>query len=266
MGELLSFGIMQRALACGVLVGFVAGYFGVFVVQRRMAFLGSGLAHAAFGGIALGILASVPPIYAAIPFTVIVAIAIVWVRERSALAEDTSIGVLFSVSMALGVVFIALKKGFAGDALAYLFGSIVAVSAADVWLALAMAGATIATVPLWGAWAYAAFDRNLARTDRLPAAAHDYALAVAMAVAIVVSIKIVGILLISAFLVLPAAAARMMSRSFRQMTVLSILIGTTTPAVGLYASYVTDLPSGATIILIQAAVFAAALGARRPAA
>lgn len=265
MDDLLAFGIMQRALAGGVLVGFVASYYGVFVVQRRMAFLGSGLAHAAFGGIALGILAGVPPIYAAIPFTVAAALAIVWLREHSTLAEDTSIGVLFAVSMALGVVFIAIKKGFAGDALAYLFGSILAVSAMDVWLALAMACATLATLPLWGAWAYAAFDRDLARTDRVRAAAHDYALAAAMAVAIVVSIKIVGILLISAFLVLPAATARMVSRSFRQMTLLSILIGTLTPAAGLYISYVTDLPSGATIILSQAALFAVALGARRAA-
>lgn len=263
MGDVLSTGIMQRALAAGALVGFVASYFGVFVVQRRMAFLGSGLAHAAFGGVALGILASVPPLYVAAPFTVAVALAIVWLRERSTLTEDTSIGVLFATSMALGVVFISLKKGFAGDALAYLFGSILAVSNTDVWLALAMACATLATVPMWGAWAYAAFDRNLARTDRLPTSAHDYALAAAMAVAIVVSIKIVGILLISAFLVLPAATARLLTRSFRQMTLVSVAVGTVTPAVGLYVSYATDLPSGATIVLLQASLFVVALCARR---
>ena len=265
MGDLLSFGIMQRALAAGVLVGFVASYYGVFVVQRRMAFLGNGLSHAAFGGAALGILASVPPLAVAVPFTVAVAIAIVWIREHSALAEDTATGVLFPAAMALGIVFLSMKQGFSGDALAYLFGSLLALSNTDIVLALAMACATLATTPLWGAWAYAAFDRNLARTDRLRVAAHDYALAVAMALAIVVSIKIVGILLIAAFLVLPAASARMLAGSFRQMTLLSVLIGTVTPAAGLYVSYVTDLPSGATIILLQAALFAVVLGARRAA-
>lgn len=265
MLEPLGFGIMQRALAGGVLVGFVASYYGVFVVQRRMAFLGSGLAHAAFGGIALGILAGLPPIYVAIPFTVAVAVGIVWIRENTALAEDTAIGVLFAMAMALGIVFIYLKNGFSGDALAYLFGSILAISHMDLWLAAAMALATFATFPLWGAWAYASFDRNLARTDRLRVVGHDYLLAIAMAVTIVVSIKIVGMLLIASFLVLPAATARVLTGTFRQMTVASIVLGTVTPAVGLYASFYADLPSGATIILLQTALFALALVARRTA-
>lgn len=167
---------MQRALGAGVLIGFVASYFGVFVVQRRMAFLGSGLAHAAFGGVALGILASIQPIGIAIPFTVAVAVAIVWVRESTELAEDTAIGVLFAASMALGVVFVSLREGFSTDVQSYLFGSILFLDPSDVWLAAAMACATLVTVPLWGAWAYATFDRNLARTDRLRVAAYDYAL------------------------------------------------------------------------------------------
>ena len=167
--------------------------------------------------------------------------------------------------MAMGVVFISLKTGYSGDALTYLFGNILALSDGDVWLAVAMACATLATLPLWGAWAYATFDRDLARTDRLRVVAHDYALAVAIAIAIVVSIKMVGILLISAFLVLPAATARMVSRSFHRMAFLSVLIGTVTPAAGLCVSYFSDLPSGATIILLQTVLFAVALGIRRAA-
>lgn len=263
MFDAFSLPFMQRALACGMLVGFVASYFGVFIVQRRMAFLGSGLAHAAFGGIALGLFASVGPIYVAIPFTIIVAVAIVWVRENTALAEDTAIGVLFAAAMALGIVFIQLKQGFSVDAQTYLFGSVNYVAAADVWLAAALACATLATMPLWGAWAYATFDRNLARTDRVNVLSHDYALAVAMALAIVVAIKIVGILLISAFLVLPAAIARMLSHSFFQMTAISMLIGTITPAIGLSIAAATDLPSGATIILLQTVLFVIAMGIRR---
>ncbi|GMU91650.1 MAG: zinc ABC transporter permease [Candidatus Hydrogenedentota bacterium] len=263
MLEPFSPAFMQRALIGGALVGFISGYFGVFIVQRRMAFLGSGLAHAAFGGVALGILIDASPLWVALPFTVVVALAIVWIRERTALAEDTAIGVLFAVSMALGIVFISIKEGFAGDAFAYLFGSILAVSRQDLILAAATAILSICTFPLWRAWAYASFDRNLARTDRHQVIRHDFALAAAMAVAVVVSIKLVGIVLIAAFLVLPAASARVVSKTFRQMTMLSVLIGVISPLIGLYVSYFANLPSGATIILMQAALFVAALGVKR---
>jgi len=257
--------IMQNALIGGMLVGFVASYYGVFIVQRRMAFLGNGLSHAAFGGVALGILIGYEPVYVAVPFTLAMAIAIVWIRENSAIAEDTAIGVLFAVSMALGGIFYFAKEGYGGDLFSYLFGSILMITVKDVWLATAMAAATAATIPLWGAWAYATFDRDLARTDRLRVVWHDYTLACAIAVAVVVSIKIVGMLLVAAFLVLPAATARIVSQSLRQMTVLSVAIGTVTPAIGLYISYLANLPPGATIILVQAALFALALAVKRAA-
>lgn len=261
MGNTLS-ELMRNALIGGMLVGFVASYFGVFVVQRRMAFLGSGLAHAAFGGIALALFANIEPIYIAIPFTVVFAIAIVWIRENSVLAEDTAIGVAVAVAMALGIVFLQFKDNFA-DAQAYLFGSILYISGPELAMAIAMACVTLATLPLWSAWAYATFDRSLAQTDRLKVRMHDYTLAVALAVAIVVSIKLAGILLISTFLVLPAATARLLSRSFLQMAVVSVLIGTLTPAAGFYLSMIPDWPPSATIIFLQAALFVVALGVRR---
>ena len=254
--------LVRNALIGGMLVGFVASYFGVFVVQRRMAFLGSGLAHAAFGGIALGLFANIEPVYIAIPFTIVFAVAIVWVREHSVLVEDTVIGVVVAVAMALGIVFIQLKSNYV-DAQTYLFGSVTFIEESDVRMAFAMGCATLVTLPLWGSWAYATFDRNLAQTDRLKVRFHDYALAVAMALAIVVSIKLVGILLISTFLVLPAATARLLSRSFLQMTIISILIGTLTPAAGLYISLAPDWPPSATIVLLQAALFVVALAIRR---
>ena len=254
--------IAGPAFVAASMVGFVASYFGVFIVQRRMAFLGSGLAHAAFGGVALGILLDVEPLYIALPFTVAVAIAIVSVREYTTLSDDTVIGVLFPMAMALGVIFLFLKKGFTGDANTYLFGSILAVSASDVMLTIAMAIATICTIPMWGVWAYASFDRTLARTDRRHIVCHDYALACAMSVVVVVSMKIIGMLLIAAFLVLPAATARVLSRSFKQMTVISIILGLITPALGMYLSLFPDVPPGAMIILVQAGIFLLALAVR----
>jgi len=261
--ELLTYPFMQRALIAGLLVGFLASYYGVFIVQRGLSFLGSGLAHAAFGGVALGLLLDAQPLWIALPFTVIVALGITWVRERTELGGDTATGIFFAVSVALGVLFLALEQEYTENAFALLFGSILAVETIDLWLSGAVALLPIATIPFWSRWAYATFDRELALADRLRVQRDDYLLAVLVAVTVVVAVKVVGIMLIAAFLVIPAAAARMMARTFAGMTVLSILIGVTSTVVGLTLSYHLDVPSGATIILVQAAFFIGALLFRR---
>ncbi len=132
MLEFLSLPFMQRALIAGILVGFLASYYGVFVVQRGLGFLGSGLAHAAFGGVALGILLDQEPLLTAVPFTILVAIGITYVKNKTNLAGDTTIGIFFSISMALGIIFIFMKRQYSSDAFNYLFGSILAVSITDV--------------------------------------------------------------------------------------------------------------------------------------
>jgi len=246
---------MQRALVGGICVGFLASYYGVFVVQRKLSFLGSGLAHAAFGGVALGLFLNTEPLWIAIPFTIAVAIGITWVKQNTVLGSDTAIGIFFSVSMALGIVFLFLRRTYSTDAFTYLFGSILAVSKSDLWITTFIVLISIFTWPTWKRWAYASFDKELAQTDRLPVEKDDYLLTILVAITIVVSIKIVGIVLIAAFLVMPAATARLISGTFQRMTVLSVLVGVTTAAFGLIASYYLDIPSGATIILFQAFLF-----------
>lgn len=260
MFEALQYPFMQRALAGGAMTGFLLSYFGTFVVQRRLAFMGSGLAHAAFGGVALGILLHWQPLWVAVPFTALVAVGIVAVRERTQLAEDTAIGVFFAVSMALGIVFLSITKGYTGDAFAVLYGSILSVSGTDLMVTAAVTVLALFTIPFWGVWAYATFDRSLAQADGLPVTRADYILNVAIAVAVVVAIKVVGILLIAAFLVLPAAAARLVTTTFRTMTLASVALGVSSAVVGLIVSYYSNLPSGATIILLQAAIFMVAVG------
>jgi len=250
---------MQRALIAGILVGFLASYYGVFIVQRGLGFLGSGLAHAAFGGVALGILLETEPIWVAVPFTVIVAIGITWVKDKTKLGGDTTIGIFFSVSMALGIIFIFLKRQYSSDAFNYLFGSILSVTLLDIIVLIILIIITLFLFPFWKRWAYSSFDRELAQADRIPVQFDDYLLSVLIAVTIVVSIKVVGIVLIAAFLVIPPAASRLMNRSFSRMTVVSIIIGITTALVGLWISYYMNVPSGATIILLQAAVFFAVM-------
>ena len=255
MSEILSLPFMQRALLGGVLVGFLASYYGVFVVQRGLSFLGSGLAHAAFGGIALGLLLRYEPLYIAVPFTIIIAICIAWVRHKTELGSDTAIGIFFSVSMALGIIFLFLKREYTSDAFTYLFGYILAVTENDIKITLLLVLLTIVTLPLWKRWAYATFDRELAQIDRIPVMLDDYLLTILIALTVVVSIKVVGIVLIAAFLVIPAATSRILTATFYQMTVLSICFGIASALFGIFLSYYLNVPSGATIILLQASLF-----------
>lgn len=254
---------MQRALIAGILVGFLASYYGVFIVQRGLGFLGSGLAHAAFGGVALGILLETEPIWVAVPFTVLVAVGITWVKDRTKLGGDTTIGIFFSVSMALGIIFIFLKRQYSSDAFNFLFGSILSVTLLDIIVPIILIIVTLFLFPFWKRWAYSSFDRELAQADRIPVQFDDYLLSILIAITIVVSIKVVGIVLIAAFLVIPPAASRLLNNSFSKMTVVSIIIGISTALVGLWISYYMNVPSGATIILLQAFVFFAVMLLKR---
>ena len=255
MFDLLTLPFMQRALIAGVLIGFLASYYGVFVVQRGLSFLGSGLAHAAFGGVALGLLLEAEPLWTAVPFTIIVAIGITWVKNRTELGSDTTIGIFFSVSMALGIIFLYLRKQYSTEAFTYLFGSILSVTVIDIIFAASIVLVTFLFLPYWKRWAYSSFDRELAQADRIPVLFDDYILSILIAVTVVVSLKLVGIVLIAAFLVIPAASARLLSKSFSRMTVVSVSVGMLSAIGGLWISYYLDIPSGATIILLQAVVF-----------
>jgi zinc transport system permease protein len=261
--EALQLPFMQRALLAGLLVGALASYLGVLVVQRRLSFLGDGLAHAAFAGVALGLLLQQDPLWVAIPFAVGVSLLITWVREKSSLGDDTSIGIFFAVSVALGVLFMSLRQGFAPDAVAYLFGSILTVTSTDLGLMGLIALGVVLLAPWWRYWAYATFDRELALADRLPVIRHDYLLSALIALVVVVSVKVVGIVLIAAFVVIPAATARLLSQTFAAMTLVSVLIGTLSVLPGLAAAYLFDLPAGSAIVLIQALLFVLALLLRR---
>lgn len=247
---------MLRALLAGVLLSALAGYYGVFVVQRRLSFLGAGLGHAAFGGIALGLFLGIQPLWIAIPFTLLVGIGIAWIRDNTRLAADTAIGIFFSVSVALGILFLSLSTGRNADAFSYLFGSLLSVTTTDLGISSVLVGAGLATLPrLWGDWAYATFDEEAAKVSGIPTRNRDLLLITMLAATIVVSLKVVGILLVAAWVVVPAASARLMANTFGGMTRLSIAIAIGTTVVGLVLSVALDVPTGAMIVLVQAGLF-----------
>ncbi|MCO5250002.1 MAG: metal ABC transporter permease [Candidatus Kapabacteria bacterium] len=256
MLEALTYPFFQKALTAGLLTGFTGSYYGVFVVQRKISFIGSGLAHAAFGGVALGLLLGVEPLLTAVPFTILVAIAIVYLQKYTQLAADALIGVLFALSVALGIIFLAVKTQYTSDAYSYLFGSILTVNDQEIVISLLLSLVTVLTFfKLWARWAYSTFDVELAGADKVPIEFDNVILILLISVTIVISIKIVGIILISAYLVIPPASARLISSSFGSMTVISVLIGMLSSVMGIMFSYILDLPSGAIIVITQTMIF-----------
>lgn len=259
------FPFMRYALVAGLCVALMGGSLGVFVVQRRMSFLGDGLAHAAFGGVALGLFLNLSqPLWIALPFALAVALGIAWLRDRTNLSSDTAIGIFFAVSVALGVLFISLRRDYTVDAWTWLFGSILGVSRTDITIIISVTLLSLGLIAgLWGRLAYATFDEELAATDGVPVGRLEYLLLALAAVIIVVSVRVVGVILMAAYLVIPAAAARLLARSLFGMTLLSLSLGVLSTLLGLYASFVLDVPSGSTIVLTQAVLFIlAALTAR----
>lgn len=268
--ELFEFAFMQRALIAGLAIAVMAGIAGTFIVQRGLAFLGDGLAHASFGGIALGALIAATtssssllqkPLVIAVPFTIIVALGIAFVRDHTKLASDTVIGVFFAVTVALAVLFISVipPERSTVDVFSLLFGSILAVTKPDlIVILIVFVLATAALVCLWPRLAYATFDSSLARTDGISVRALEYALFVISALIVVVSAQVVGVVLMAAYLVIPAATGRLLARSLIGMTVRSVAVGLISTVSGLILSFYLDVPSGSVIILSQAALFVAA--------
>ncbi len=263
LSEIVYASFFQRALIAGVLVAFVAGLLGVFVIQKRLSFLAGGLAHAAFGGVALGILLQQEPLLTAIPFTILTAIAIRWVEERSPVTPDTAIGIFFALSMALGIIFLSKSNTFAVDATQYLFGSILLVSQSDVYASVLLFFSSLLVLFSWSRWGYAALDSELAEADGVNVRFDDYLIYVSVALIVVLSIRIVGVVLIGAFAVVPAASARLMSRRLITMTFLAVALSVFSVVAGLFLSVVLDLPSGAVIILLEVAIFLVALAIHR---
>jgi len=269
IAEPLGLAFMRRALLAGVAVAGAGSLVGVFVVQRGLAFLSDGLAHATFGGLALGLLLGATAegaLWTALPFTVAVALGVGFVRRRSGLGGDVATGVFFAVAFALGVLFLGLRSARAQpvDVEALLFGSILAVSPAILAVMLVLAAVTVAVVLSVGrALAYATFDAELAALSGVRVAALEYLLFGLTATIVVVGVKTVGVVLVSAFVVIPAATARLLTRSFGRAAALAVVLSTSASAIGLLASYHLNVATGATIILVLGAAFFAAVAARR---
>jgi zinc transport system permease protein len=267
MADMLSLGFFQRALIAGVAVSLLCGVLSVFVVLRRMAFIGVGISHSAFGGVALGFLLAVNPLWTGIGFAVLVALLIEWVRTRVQVEEDTAIGIFFSASMALGVIFIHLSRTYNVDLFGFLFGNILAIGEKQVVQILILTGGVLSVImAFFKELVFLSFDDEMAWVSGVPVTFLRYLFLTLMALAVILSIYLAGIILVSALLVIPGAVARNAALHIRTMVGVSVAISVTSTIGGLMLSYGADLPSGATIVLLLAMFFLliTVFGSNRP--
>lgn len=256
MTELLAYGFMQKALLAGILISVICSVISFFVLVNRLSFIGVGISHAAFGGVAIGIFLGVSPTLSAVIFSVLTAWAIGAVSRRGRLHEDTTIGIFYAAAMALGIVIIGLSRGYTVDLFGYLFGNILSVSSADLWVVGGLGLLVLAClIVFFKEFLYISFDQESAQVNGVPVAFLYYLLLTLIAVTIVISMKVVGIILVSALLVIPAAAAYEISSDYRRVLALAVLIGLLSALGGLLVSYRFNTASGATIVLLAAALF-----------
>lgn len=249
--DLLQYSFFQHALWGSLLTAIACGMVGTYIVSRRLVFISGGITHASFGGLGLGFYLGMNPILMAMAFSVLSALGVEWVSRSQDVREDSAIAGVWSLGMALGVIFIFLTPGYAPNLSAYLFGNILTISAADLW---AMAIFALLLVIVFGLFmreiVYVAFDRNFAMTQGLPVRWIEYAMMCFIAVTIVLSIRLVGIMLLMSLLTLPQITVNLLTADFKKILVGSIALGFLGCIVGLVLSYYLNVPSGAFIILV----------------
>ena len=258
--EPLGYPIFVRALIAAILVGTVCAVVGTYVVLRGLAFIGDAIGHAAFPGVVVAFLLEVPFYLGAAVAAVGTALAIGFVTHRTWLRADTAIGVLFAGTFALGIFLFSLIQGYVADLFSFLVGNILFISFSDLVGLIVLGGLVLVAVGLlWKELLYATFDPLGAAASGLPVGMLEYALLVLVAVTIVVSVQAVGIILVVAMLVTPPAAAQLLTTRFGWLMAVSVAFGVAGSIAGLYVSYWLDVASGATIVLIETALFLVAL-------
>ncbi len=256
MFEALQFEFMRNALFAGVLVSIACGIIGAYVVVNRMVFISGGIAHAAYGGIGLGYYLEYDPIVVAIPFSLTAALIMGLIQQRTRQNADTLIGVLWAIGMATGIIFIDLTPGYTADLMSYLFGSILAVPRSSILIMLALnVIIMLAVYGFYNELLAISFDEEYARVLSIPVE-RLYLLQLGLtALTVVLTMRVVGLIMVIALLTIPPAISAQFTQKLHRMMLLSSLLGVVFTLIGLYFSYIFDLTSGATIILVAGVSF-----------
>lgn len=262
--DLLALPFAQRAVLAGLAIAIVGGVLGVFIVLRGMAFFADAISHASLLGIALALLLSVQPFLGALVIALATAAAIALLRGRTVLSFDTLIGTFFAAAVALGVIVIGFVKGARADLISFLFGDILALTKWDVGIAWGLSAVVLGLLFLsWRAVVLSTLHRDLAAVEGIPVVKTDLLFLLLTALVVAVAIKIAGVILVTALLIVPAATAQNLARTLRGMVVWSLAASCVSLFGGLLLSFTADLPSGPTIVLVASVLFGGSLLARR---
>lgn len=265
MLELLLLPFFIRAFVVGLILGALMAALGVLVVLRQMSFFSDAIGHSALTGIALGILLNSSPFLGALGFTMFVAALIVALKHYSRLKLDTILGILFPSTMALGVILLRLTPGYRTDLVAYLFGDILTVSGADVGITVVLAAIVGAVLLIAGKKLFSiALSEDLAKSEGINTAAYELLFLLTLAAVIAMAIKLVGIVLVTAMLIIPAATAQNLARSIMGMFAISIVASLVAVSVGMVGSAILDVPSGPAIVLAATFIVIASFMPKRP--
>ncbi len=255
------YAFMQRAFVAALAVGLLCSVMGTYVVLRKLSFIGDGIAHASFAGIVIAYIRGLDYYVGAAVVAVLTALGIGFVHRRGNISLDTTIGVLFTAAFALGVFLMSRLKNYAVDLQSFLFGNILSVSANDLMFIGGLSAVIAVTViVLFRGLLYTTFDPVVAQASGMPVARIEYILLVMLALTIIVALQSVGIILVAALLVTPAAAAYQLTKRFTPMMTLAALLGILSTVGGLYLSYFLRSSSGATIVLLATVLFFLAVG------
>jgi zinc transport system permease protein len=256
--ELFTYGFFRNAFLSALLMSVACGIIGTYIVSRRMVFISGGITHASFGGVGLGYFLGIPPLAGAAVFAVLAALLTENLTRRKIIRNDSIIAIMWSLGMAMGIIFVYLTPGYAPNLMSFLFGSIITVNSTDLWLMLALAlFVTIFFSVLYRPILYISFDEQFARTRGIPVMLLNYTLIILVALTIVLSIRIAGIILVLSILTIPQNIANLFTNRFGTIMIVSVIIGFLGSFLGLLISYYLDIPSGATIIFTLVVMYLA---------
>ena len=255
--ELFNYTFFQHALLGSLFASIACGIIGTYIVTRRLVFISGGITHASFGGIGIGLYTGISPILAAAIFSVLSAFGVEWLSKRKDMREDSAIAVFWTFGMAIGIIFSFLAPGFTPDLSAFLFGNILTITLTDIWMLVTLSIILIGffyffLTPV----IYIAFDREYARSQRIPVRLFEYILMMFIALTIVACLRMIGIVLVISLLTLPQMTANLFTHSFKKIIFMSIGIGFISCSGGLLLSYQLQVPSGAAIIFFSILVYA----------
>lgn len=256
MLDFLAYDFMQRSLLAAAMVGGLCSVIGVFVVLRGLAFVGAGTSHAAFAGVALGYLLGWPPLMVAVVFGLTTVWITGWMEEQGRMKLDVSIGILYTATMALGILFIGLMKSYNAEVYGYLFGSVLSVTPDELHIIGALSILVLGLIVAFSKELYfIAFDQEMAEASGVPARQIFFLLLTLVALTVVVSLKTVGAILVFAMILIPASTAYQLTHSLRTLTLYSAIIGISTSVAGVLLSALWDVPSGPAIVLLSTCLF-----------